>query len=149
MRLSFGSLIFFSYICIEEYCSEMEKLSEYGEQYRRILTYFLKKKRIYEDFVANTKHFNTKVVSKSNFLCGRQYYDDIFNQVVWNNEGLVELFEKFFSFTSAKYPKTIKGYDGTCKESNIFARYNYWISLLEEWQNFIYRREYEEITILK
>lgn len=127
----------------------MEKLSEYGEEYRRILTYFLKKKGIYEDFVANTKHFNTKVVSKSNYLHGRQYYNGIFNQVAWDNEGLVGLFEKFFSFASAKYPKTIKGYDGTCKESNIFTRHNYWLSLLKEWENFIYRREYEEITTLK
>ncbi len=126
----------------------MDSLSEYGEKYRRILTYFLKKKGIYEDFVANAKHFSTKMISKNNHLRGRQYYNGIFNHTAWDNEGLVGLFEKFFSFTSAKYPKNIKEHDGTCKELNIFARYNYWISLLKEWQNFIYRREYEEITTL-
>ena len=127
----------------------MDSLSEYGEKYRRILTYFLKKKGIYEDFVANTKHFSTEVVSKSNHLRGRQYYNDIFNQFACDNEGLVGLFGGFFSFMSTKYPEAIKGHDDTCKKLNIFARYNYWISLLEEWKNFIYRREYEEITTLK
>lgn len=126
----------------------MDNLSEYGEKYRRILTYFLKKRGIYEDFVANTKHFNTNVVSKSNHLRGRQYYNDIFNQFAWNNEGLVGLFGGFFSFAKTKYPKTIKRHDGTCKELNIIDRYDYWLSLLGEWQNFIYKREYEEITTL-
>ena len=127
----------------------MDSLSEYGEKYRRILTYFLKKKGIYDDFVANTKHFNTKVVSKSNFLRGRQYYNGIFNQVVWNNEGLVGLFKEFFSFTSTKYPKKIRLSSGTFEDSNIFSRFEFWIAKCEEWEDFIYKREYEEITTLK
>lgn len=126
----------------------MDSLSEYGEKYRRILTYFLKKRGIYEDFVANTNHFNTKVVSKNNHNRGRQYYNDIFNQFAWNNEGLVGLFGGFFSFAKAKYPKTIKVHDGTCKESSTPDRYDYWTSMFGEWQNFIYKREYEEITTL-
>ena len=125
----------------------MDSLSEYGEKYRRILTYFLKKKGIYEDFVANTKYQHS-VINKHSVFFKRQYYNGIFNQAAWDNNGRVNLFGDFFAFTSTKYPETIKGHDGTCKESNIFARYNYWISMLEEWQNFIYRREYEEITTL-
>ena len=106
----------------------MEKLSEYGEQYRRILTYFLKKKGIYKIFVANTKHQHS-VIDKHSVFFKRQYYNGIFNQAAWDNNGLVNLFGEFFSFASAEYPSTIKGYDGTCEKSSIFARYNYWISL--------------------
>ena len=126
----------------------MDSLSEYGEKYRRILTYFLKKNGIYDDFVAKTKHFNSNVVSKSNFLRGRQYYNGIFNQAAWDRDGLLELFKEFFSFSSTKYPETIIQHDGTCRESDVFTRYSYWIRLLKEWQNFIHRREYEEITTL-
>ena len=126
----------------------MEKLSEHGEKYRRILTYFLKKNEIYKIFVANTKHFNTKVVSKSNFFRGRQYYNGIFNQAAWNNNGLVNLFGDFFSFTSAKYPETIRLFDGTLVDSNIFSRYEFWVMKRSQWEDFIYKREYEEITTL-
>jgi len=126
----------------------MVSLSEYGEKYRRILTYFLKKKGIYEDFVANTKHFNTNVISKSNYLRGRQYYNGIFNQVAWDNEGLVGLFREFFSFSSAKYPKRIRLSSGTFEDTNIFSRFEFWNTKCKEWENFIYKREYEEITTL-
>lgn len=126
----------------------MEKLSEYGEQYRRILTYFLKKKGIYKIFVANTKHQHS-VIDKHGVFFKRQYYNGIFNQAAWDNNGLVNLFGDFFAFTSAKYPEAIRLSDGTFVDSNIFSRYEFWIMKRSQWEDFIYKREYEEITTLK
>jgi hypothetical protein len=126
----------------------MEKLSEHGEKYRRILTYFLKKKGIYKIFVANTKYRHS-VIDKRSVFFKRQYYNGIFNQAVWDNNGLVNLFGDFFAFTSAKYPERIEYSDGTTKDSNIFSRYEFWVMKRSQWEDFIYKREYEEITTLK
>ena len=126
----------------------MEKLSEYGEQYRRILTYFLKKKGIYKIFVANTKYQHS-VINKHSVFFKRQYYNGIFNQAAWDNNGLVNLFGEFLSFTSTKYPETIRLFDGTFVDSNIFSRYEFWFMKRSQWEDFIYKREYEEITTLK
>ena len=114
----------------------MDKLTEGGEKYRRILTYFLKKEGIYNDFVGNTKS-------------RRQYYNGLFNQAVWEADGLFALFGYFFSFASAKYPKTLRQLDGTFKELDKFARFEFWNNKFREWDDFIYKREYEEITTLK
>lgn len=114
----------------------MDKLTEYGEEYRRILTYFLKKNGIYDMFVGNTKYYHN---NKIGFFLGRQFYNRIFNQATWEGDGLVRLFSDFFSFTSVKYPKHL----------GVFGRFTFWRSKNEDWKNFIYRREYEEITTLK
>lgn len=122
----------------------MEKLSEYGEQYRRILTYFLKKNGIYKDFVANTKYQHS-VINKHSVFFKRQYYNDIFNHAVWDNNGLVNLFSNFFAFTSAIYPQKFKRLsDGT-----LVSRYRFWLTKRSQWEDFINKREYEEITTLK
>lgn len=126
----------------------MEKLSEYGEQYRRILTYFLKKKGIYKIFVANTKYQHS-VINKHSVFFKRQYFNGIFNQAAWEDDGLFALFGYFFSFASAKYPKTLRQLDGTFKELDKFARFEFWNNKFREWDDFIYKREYEEITLLK
>ena len=60
----------------------MDSLSEYGEKYRRILTYFLKKEGVYNEFVANTKYQHT-ILNKHSVFFGRQYYNNMFNQAVW------------------------------------------------------------------
>lgn len=125
----------------------MEKLSEYGEKYRRILMYFLKKEGIYNDFIANTKYRYT-VIDKHSVFFKRQYYNGIFNQAAWDNNGLLNLFGGFFTFSSAKYPETIRLSDGSIKNTNIFSRFNFWITKRNEWEDFIYKREYEEITTL-
>lgn len=117
----------------------MEKLSEYGEEYRRILTYFLKKNGIYDMFVGNTVYFHTERISQNNTLRRRQYYNPIFNQAAWERDGLVNLFSEFFSFTSTKYPKHL----------GVFGRFAFWTDKNKVWENFIYKREYEEITTLK
>lgn len=127
----------------------MEKLSEYGEQYRRILTYFLKKNGIYKIFVANTKYQHS-VINKHSVFFKRQYFNGIFNQAAaWDGVGLLNLFGNFFTFTSAKYPETIRLSDGTFVESDIFTRYEFWMIKRSQWEDFIYKREYEEITTLK
>jgi len=125
----------------------MEKLSEYGEKYRRILTYFLKKNQLYNEFIANTKYYYAKA-NKNDMFYKRQYYNGIFNHAAWNNEGLIGLFRDFFPFSSSKYPKRIRLSSDTFEDSNIFSRFEFWTRKSEEWENFIYKRGYEEITTL-
>ena len=125
----------------------MDSLSEYGEKNRRILTYFLKKEGVYNEFVANTKYQHT-ILNKHSVFFGRQYYNGMFNQAVWEDDGLMNLFANFFFFPSAKYPEAIKLSDGTTKYLDMFTRNEFWLLKRNKWKHFILRREYEEITTL-
>lgn len=99
----------------------MEELTRIGERNRRILAAFLKEKKIYDDFVMNTKEFRKRRNCSS--------HNNIFN-----TQPLACLFDVFFTFACVPYPSHF----------GVVRRFEYWNKLSKEWKSYVYYQEYKK-----